>query len=105
MSATISFKSKTLGCNTCMRLKASSWRVIETARSDARWICSRLRPVRRHPRPGDPAARSRCASRMMVSRLLKSSTRLRRGKPADGFHLVRLPQPLLQQLLVVLRFL
>ena len=66
----MSFKLMTRGESTCLRLKASNWRVMPEARSAADLICAVLSANRL---PGGTPSATICEyPRITVSRLLKS---------------------------------
>ena len=94
MSPTTAFRSTTLGSSTCLRLKASSWRVRAAARSAACWMAWAL-----------SAQRMLFAARLLQQHLGVAADDGEQvvevvgdaaGEPADGLHLLRLAELLLE---------
>ena len=93
MIAMVSFKSKIRGSSSCLRLKASSWRVTDPARSAARRISSTS--VRAGCSAStSPSASSRVAGDggQRVVEVVRDAAR----EPADRLHLLRLPELILE---------
>ena len=83
-----------------MRLNASNWRVMETARPAAFWICSThllVKSVRAF------AVLEQIAIAADDGQQIIEVVRDAARQPAHGFHLVGLPQPFLELLLLLLR--
>ena len=92
-SVTTAFRSRTLGASICLRLKASSWRVSEVARSAALAIsCA-------GPRDSGSLADALQQELAVAGDHHEQIVEVvgdAAGEPADGFHLLRLAELLLQ---------
>ncbi len=95
MSATTLFKGSSLGLSTCLRLKASNWRVSELAWASDFWMCSDRLVV---GIPRRQAAVEQIAVAQDGLHEIVEIVRDAAGQTPDRLHLLRLPVLVLQAL-------
>src|SRR5438309_267538 len=91
---TTSFTLSVRGCTIALRVNVSSWRVSAEARFAAVAISSIICAIRIIPIAREQHTRIRCGDRENVVEIVCDAARQR----ADGLHLLRLAQLLLEQL-------